>query len=82
MIYKQGLDKHDISPRYIIAMFLLTADETLWNWSEHTVKPKGFDFDKRNLKLISADGYDIYQMTKTIWKRKESIEISEISDDI
>lgn len=80
VIYEQGLDIYDISPRYIAIIFLLTSDETLWNLLGHTVKPNGFDFNKCNLKQISTEGYAIYQMAKTIWTGKESIEISEIGD--
>ncbi|WP_312906867.1 hypothetical protein [Tissierella praeacuta] len=80
VIYEQDLDIYDISPRYIAVIFLLTSDETLRNLLEHTVKPNGFNFNKCNLKQISIDGYAIYQMAKTIWTGKESIEISEIAD--
>ncbi|WP_353095423.1 hypothetical protein [Tissierella praeacuta] len=80
VIYEQDLDIYDISPRYIAVIFLLTSDEILWNLTEHTVKPDGFDFNKAHLKQISTDGYAIYQMAKTIWTGKESIEISEIAD--
>ena len=80
VIYEQDLDIYDISTRYIAAIFLLTSDETLWNLLEHTVKPNGFNFNKTSLKQISTDGYAIYQMTKTIWTGKESIEIGEIAD--
>ena len=78
VIYEQDLDIYDISPRYIAVIFLLASDETLWNLLEHTVKPNGFDFNK--CKQISTEGYAIYQMAKTIWTGKESIEISEIAD--
>ncbi|WP_080913924.1 hypothetical protein [Varibaculum timonense] len=80
VIYEQDLDIYDISPRYIAVIFLLTSDETLWNLQEHSVKPNKFDFNKCNLKQISTDGYAIYQMAKTIWTGKESIEINEIAD--
>lgn len=80
VIYEQDLDIYDISTRYIAVIFLLTSNETLWNLLEHTVKPNGFDFNKTSLKQISTDGYAIYQMAKTIWTGKESIEISEIAD--
>jgi hypothetical protein len=61
-------------------IFLLTYDEILWNLLEHTVKPNVFDFSKCSLKQINTGGYAIYQMAKTIWTGKESIEISEIAD--
>ena len=80
VVYEQDLDIYDISPRYIAVIFLLTSDETLWNLLEHTVKPNGFGFNKCNLKQISTEDYARYQMAKTIWTGKESIEISEIAD--
>lgn len=80
VIHEQDLDFYDISPRYIAVIFLLTSDETLWNLLEHTVKPNGFGFNKCNLKQISTEDYARYQMAKTIWTGKESIEISEIAD--
>jgi len=80
VVYEQDLDIYDISPRYIAVIFLLTSDGTLWNLLEHILKPNGFDFNKCSLKQISTEGYAIYQMAKTIWTGKESIEISEIAD--
>ena len=80
VIYEQDIDIYDIFPRYIAVIFLLTYDEILWQLTEHTVKLNGFDFNKSNLKQISTEGYAIYQMAKTIWTGKESIEISEIAD--
>ncbi len=79
-IYEQDIDIYDIFPRYIAVIFLLTYDEILWQLTEHTVKLNVFDFNNSNLKQISTEGYAIYQMAKTIWTGKESIEISEISD--
>ncbi|WP_353097797.1 hypothetical protein [Tissierella praeacuta] len=49
-LHKQNLDIYDISPRYIVILFLLTADDMLWKISEHTVIPNGFDFNKINLR--------------------------------
>ena len=80
VLYEQDLDIYDLSPRYIAVIFLLTSDEILWNLLKHTVKANGFDFNKCNLKQISTGGYAIYQMAKTIWTGKESIEINEIAD--
>src|SRR5699024_8053881 len=75
-IYEQDLDTYEISSRYIAVIFLLTSDETPWNLLSHTVKPNGFDLNKCNLKQISTEGDAIYQMAKTIWTGKESIESS------
>jgi hypothetical protein len=52
VLRKQDFDIYDISPRYIAIIFLLTADETLWNLSEHTLKLNGFDFNKTNIYSI------------------------------
>ncbi|MBZ2175631.1 hypothetical protein K8M07_10325 [Schnuerera sp. xch1] len=79
-LHKQDLDIHDISSRYIAILFLLTADETLWNLSKDTVKPNGVDFNKSNLKQISTNGYALFQTAKTISTGEERIKISEIAD--
>ena len=80
VIYEQDIDLYEISPRYIAVIFLLTSDETLWNLSEHTVKPNGFDFSKINLREINTECYALYQTAKTISTGKQCIRISEISD--
>jgi hypothetical protein len=46
------MDLIDKSPSYIAILFLLTADEILWELSEDAVSLNGFDFNKIRLNRI------------------------------
>ncbi len=80
LIQKQDIDIEDGSPSYLAVIFLLTADEVLWNISENAVCLNGFDFSNIHLRQISTEVYALYQTAKTIWSGKEYIRISEIAD--
>ena len=78
--HKQDIEVWERSASYLAVIFLLTADEVLWNISEHAVCLNGFDFSKIHLRQISTEGYALYQTAKTISTGKEYIRISEIAD--
>lgn len=78
--HKQDVEVLERSPIYLAVIFLLTADEVLWNISENAVGLNGFDFSQIHLRQISTAGYALYQTAKTIWSGKEYIRISEIAD--
>jgi hypothetical protein len=80
LIQKQDIDIEDGAPSYLAVIFLLTADEVLWNTSEDAVCLNGFDFSSIHLRQISTEEYALYQTAKTIWSGKEYIRISEIAD--
>ena len=78
--HKQDIEVWERSASYLAVIFLLTADEVLWNISEHAVCLNGFDFSKIHLRQNSTEGYALYQTAKTISTGKEYIRISEIAD--
>ncbi len=78
--HEQNIDVWESSPIYLAVIFLLTADEVLWNISENAVCLNRFDFSNIHLKQISTEGYALYQTAKTIWSGKEYIRINEIAD--
>ena len=78
--HEQNIDVWESSPIYLAVIFLLTADEVLWNISEHAVYLNGFECSQIHLKQISTEGYALYQTAKTISTGKEYIRISEIAD--
>jgi len=80
LIEKQDIDIEERLQSYLAAIFLLTADEILWDISESAVCLHGFDFSQIHLRQISTEGYALYQTAKTIWSGKEYIRISEIAD--
>jgi predicted acetyltransferase len=68
------------NPIYLAALFLLTADDKLWNTVRNHINLDCFDFKSMHLKGINADVYDIYQMSRTIYTAKEYIKLDEIAD--
>lgn len=78
--HKQDIEVWERSPSHLAVIFLLTADEVLWNISEDSVCLNGFDFSQIHLRQISTEGYALYQTAKTISTGKEYIRISEIAD--
>ena len=80
LIQKQDIDIEDGSPSRLAVIFILTADEVLWNISESAVCLHGFDFSQIHLRQISTEGYALYQTAKTISTGKEYIKIGEIAD--
>ena len=80
-IYKQDIDIYNITPIYIASIFLLTADEMLWELSEGAVSLHGVNFNNIRLRQISTGGYALYQTAKTISTGKEYIKVSEIADE-
>jgi hypothetical protein len=80
VFHKQDIDIHDMSPRYIAILFLLTVDENLWRNSETILKINKFDIKQICLKEIDTEAYAIYQTARTISTGKEFIKISELAD--
>ncbi|MDD2644324.1 MAG: hypothetical protein PHC65_06545 [Methanobacteriaceae archaeon] len=78
--YKQDIEIWERTPSHLAVIFLLTANEVLWDISENAVCLNGFDFSQIHLRQISTEGYALYQTAKTIWSGKEYIRISEIAD--
>ena len=78
--HKQDIEVWERSANYLAVIFILTADEVLWDISEHAVYLNGFDFSQIHLRQISTEGYALYQTAKTISTGKEYIRISEIAD--
>lgn len=76
----QDLDIHDISPRFIAILFLLTADEKLWKVSENHILNVKFDLKQICLREIKTEGYALYQTAKTLSTGKECIRINELAD--
>ena len=76
----QDLDIHDISPRFIAILFLLTADENPWKVSENHILNVKFGLKQICLRDIDTNGYALYQTAKTLSTGKECIRINELAD--
>jgi len=80
VLNKEEMNIKDKTSSYISILFILTADETLWKLSQHSVNSNGFDFSQVHLRQINTEIYALYQTAKTIWTGKKYIKISEIAD--
>lgn len=65
---------------YLATLFLLTADDNLWQGAKEQVYYDIFDFKKMHLSGINTDGYALYQMAKTLQRGREYITLNEIVD--
>jgi len=76
----QNIPIHERVACYLATLFLLTADDVLWCFTERNVYLNSFDFTNMHLRAISTDNYALYLTAKTICTGKEYIKISEIAD--
>ncbi|MGI6402888.1 MAG: hypothetical protein ACOX0K_01420 [Oscillospiraceae bacterium] len=65
---------------HIAALFLLTADEKLWQLCKNIVTGDTIGFESIKLCGISTDGYAFYQMARTLSTGQAKITVSELAD--
>ena len=65
---------------HIAALFLLTADEKLWQLAKNAVTEKAIRFEHIKLSGIGTDGYTLYQMAKMLSTGQAKITVSELAD--
>ena len=65
---------------HIAALFLLTADEKLWQLAKNTATEKAIRFEHIKLSGIGTDSYTLFQMARSLSTRQAKITISELSD--
>lgn len=72
--------KKDRNPRYLAALFLLTADGRLYSLAERHIYPNRFEIKHLRLSDMTTNSYALYQVAKTIYTGKEHIKLNEIAD--
>lgn len=65
---------------FIAAVFLLSADELLWEHSKSAIARYAVNFDSIDLSGISTDGYALYKAAKTVYNGDSDISLSELCD--
>jgi len=70
-----------ISKKVCAIIYLLSADEDLWNRALVHIHPGEVSLMDIPLRGISTDGYALYQTARTIAIGKEYIHINEIADE-
>ena len=66
---------------HIAALFLLTADEKLWQLAQTAVTEKAIRFEHIKLSGINTEGYALYQMAKMLSTGHTKITVSELADE-
>ena len=67
--------------QYIATLYLLTANEDLWNRAKDAIGREKIDFTQIMLKGIDTVSYALYQAAKTIYTGKRHIEVQELADE-
>ena len=73
--------KPHTSKKVCAIIYLLSADEDLWNRALGHIHPGEVNLIDIPLRGISIDGYALYQTARTIATGKEYIHINEIADE-
>lgn len=64
----------------IAALFLLTADEKLWQLAKNVVTADTIHFEHTKLGGIGTEGYTLFQMARTLSTGQSKITVSELAD--
>lgn len=62
------------------ALFLLTADEKLWQLVKNVVTADAIHFEHTKLGGIGTEGYTLFQMARTLSTGQTKITVSELAD--
>lgn len=66
---------------YLATIYLLTANEELWNCTKANVYINNCCFDKMHLKNININEYALYKTAEMIYTNKICMKISELGDE-
>lgn len=67
-------------PNYSAAVFLLTADEKLWNIVRENVMDTGIYFDRVKLGRVTLEEYILFHAAKDVYYGTKHIRLSELVD--
>ena len=79
-IVKKGLLEGRVSPAFAAALFLLTADEFLWNRAKYHVSGGKISFAEIDIRGVDTDGYAIFKTAKELYGGERHIRLSELTD--
>ena len=80
-IFEKAVKKKDKSNRVLIAaMYLLTADNKLWQIMQRHIEQNRIDFDGVKLNVITENAYTLYCAAKDMYFNTDFLSISDIAD--
>lgn len=62
------------------ALYLLTADQTLWGMAAPAVQPDLIDFSAICIRGVELDGYVLFHTAKDLYKGTNHLSLSELTD--
>lgn len=68
------------TPNYDAAVFLLSADEELWNRVNRNVLDTGIYFDRIRLVGVTLEQYILFHAAKDVYNGTKHIRLSELTD--
>ena len=71
---------YQMTPEFLSALFLLTADNKLWNRSQNAIRMNEIDFAKIHLAGMNADGYTLCKTAQDLYAGTSHIDFSDLSD--
>ena len=75
---KAMVKKNENNYKLIAVIYLLTADNTLWNLAKDAVKKNTVDFNAIKLKAIHPKGYILYCAAKDIYLGTGHLTVSDL----
>ncbi len=75
-IFEKAIKKKDKSNRILIAsMYLLTADNKLWQIMQHHIEQNRIDFDDVKLSVITENAYTLYCAAKDMYFNTDFVSV-------
>ena len=79
--FKKAIRKKDKKDtRLMAAIYLLTADQILWNKVKGNIRESRIDFDEVRLDTVSENGYTLYSASKDMYFNTDHVSLSDIFD--
>ena len=77
---KAMIKKNENNYKLIAVIYLLTADNTLWNLAKDAVKKNVVDFEAIKLNAIHPTGYTLFCAAKDLYLGTRHLTISDLTD--
>ena len=71
---------HEASDRMKAALYLLTADHSIWSASKKAIENNHICFEKVRLSNATADGYVLYRTARDLYLKESQITVSDLAD--
>ena len=77
--FKKAIRKKDkTDTRLMAAMYLLTADQILWNKVKGNIRESRIDYDEVRLDTVSENCYTLYSASKDMYFNTDHVSLSDI----